>query len=399
MTKTYQFAQHLTRIDLTVFNGPMMDWRNQYCTSFNVLSERAIVGALILKEFYSYSDNDLIYRLELDPNFRGLLQIGAYFDRSGFLAAYVAFGQIAYKYYKKSNRDIISESLLDIAPKGELTIELSASRKLIHCEYLLRDLIHKNVYRFLSTALEKLYRGKKVSIDFNLRNKIENILHLPYNDIAFSTTSDQLINKLNILGEVSYALLQQMKSKDSSGTQLRNYFDKYFHVKNNIVCLKSISPSNSTTESHISETGNTASLGYATSTNKIKKQDNNSEQLPSPIEAENTLPGQITQLLNCMQEVCRKIESIEKSIDRDAKEMQRVLQKFDALDKKIQRIEAIPEKIINLENRITLEVQSFKTRIRREDEIAHSLKELTQISSGVYDLLKLTLLNEIVSKT
>ena len=79
--------------------------------------------------------------------------------------------------------------------------------------------------------------------------------------------------------------------------------------------------------------------------------------------------------------------------------MQRVLQKFDALDKKIQRIEAIPEKIINLENRITLEVQSFKTRIRREDEITHSLKELTQISSGVYDLLKLTLLNEIVSKT
>lgn len=396
MTKTSQLIQYLAGIDIAVFNGPMMDWRNQYCNSFNVLSERTIVGALILKEFYSYSDYDLIHRLELDHSFRGLLQIGSYFDRDGFLAAYVAFGQIAYKYYKKSNRDIISESLLDIAPKGELTIELSASRKLIHCEYLLRDLIHKNVYRFLSTALEKLYRGKKVSIDFNLRNKIENILHLPYNDIAFSSTSDQLINKLNILGEASYALLQQMKSKDSSGTQLRNYFDKYFNVKNNIVCLKSISPSNSTTESH---TANTASQGYATSTNKIKRQDNNNEQLPIPIEAENTLPGQITQLLNCMQEVCRKIESIEKSTDRDAKEMKRVLQKFDALDKKSQRIEAIPEKIINLENRITLEVQSFKTRIRREDEIAHSLKELTQISSGVYDLLKLTLLNEIVSKT
>ena len=43
MTKTSQFVQYLARIDLTVFNGPMMDWRNQYCTSFNVLSERAIV--------------------------------------------------------------------------------------------------------------------------------------------------------------------------------------------------------------------------------------------------------------------------------------------------------------------------------------------------------------------
>lgn len=399
MTKISQFIQCLARIDIAVFNGPMMDWRNQNCTNLNKISEKTIVGALILKEFYSYSDKDLISRLELDPKFRGLLQYGAYFNGKTFQAAYVAFGQLAYKYYKKSNLDIISESLLKIAPEGEVIIELSYSQKLIHCECLLQNIIHKNIYRFLFNALEKLFRSKKNSIEFNLRKKTENILNSSYEDIIFSSTSAQLIDKLNIIGEVSYALLQQMKSKDSSGTQLRNYFEKYFNVKNNIVCLKSISPSNSTTESHISETANTASQGYATSTNKIKREDSNNEQLPSPIEAENTLPGQITQLLNCMQEVCRKIESIEKSIDRDAKEMQRVLQKFDALDKKIQRIEAIPEKIINLENRITLEVQSFKTRIRREDEIAHSLKELTQISSGVYDLLKLTLLNEIVSKT
>lgn len=64
MTKISQFIQCLARIDIAVFNGPMMDWRNQNSTNLNKISEKTIVGALILKEFYSYSDKDLISRLE-----------------------------------------------------------------------------------------------------------------------------------------------------------------------------------------------------------------------------------------------------------------------------------------------------------------------------------------------
>lgn len=110
----------LSRINTEVFDDILVEWRDRFTGGFgNEINEKSIIGALIIKECYSYSDKELIEKLASDSHLREALSLGHYFDNRAFTEAYVSFGQIVYKYYKNTSKDVISESLLEIAPNGE----------------------------------------------------------------------------------------------------------------------------------------------------------------------------------------------------------------------------------------------------------------------------------------
>lgn len=159
----------LSRINTEVFDGILVEWRDRFTGGLgNEISEKSIIGALIIKECYSYSDKELIEKLASDSYLRDALNLGHYFDNRAFAEAYVSFGQIIYKHYKNTSKDIISESLLDIAPNGELNIRITKKDIIVDCSHILLHLIHKNIYRFMHNALDKCYKNKRYAVDYKI---------------------------------------------------------------------------------------------------------------------------------------------------------------------------------------------------------------------------------------
>ena len=116
----------LSRINTEVFDDILVEWRDRFTGGFGIeINEKSIIGALIIKECYSFSDKELIEKLASDSHLREALSLGHYFDNRAFTEAYVSFGQIVYKYYKNTSKDVISESLLEIAPNGEMNIRIT----------------------------------------------------------------------------------------------------------------------------------------------------------------------------------------------------------------------------------------------------------------------------------
>ena len=70
----------LYKVNITVFNNILTEWNNRFSDAIvKGISERSIIGALIIKECFSYSDFDLYAKLESNSDIRKSIGLGDYF--------------------------------------------------------------------------------------------------------------------------------------------------------------------------------------------------------------------------------------------------------------------------------------------------------------------------------
>lgn len=389
----------LSRINTEVFDDILVEWRDRFTGGFgNEINEKSIIGALIIKECYSYSDKELIEKLASDSHSREALSLGRYFDNRAFTEAYVSFGQIVYKYYKNTSKDVISESLLEIAPNGEMNIRIAQKDIKVDCSHILLHIIHKNIYRFMHNALDKCYKSKRYAVDYSKRNQVDDYLQVSYDDVIFASNPTQLLYRLDAIGDLSYGIIQRLKIKQGNDNQLKNYFDKYFEVANNRVFLKKISVANPFVHREI---GNIigALLDYsskkATQVVEVRSQ----YERPVPKLDEEMPVSNINLLLRELQRTNERISTIEQKVESMNKTIEHQFTSLTPFEKQLSRLETLYKNIDGLDNRILLQEESLKSMVERHLQITLYTQELSKTSKDVYELMKLVLMNSIITKT
>lgn len=389
----------LSRISTEVFDNILVEWRDRFTGGFrNGISEKSIIGALIIKECYSYSDKELIEKLASDSYLREALSLGHYFDNRAFAEAYVSFGQIIYKHYKNTSKDIISESLLDIAPNGELNIRITKKDIIVDCSHILLHIIHKNIYRFMHNALDKCYKNKRYAVDYSKRNQMDDFLQVSYDDVIFASNPPQLLYRLDAIGDLSYGIIQRLKIKQGNDNQLKNYLDKYFEVANNRVILKKISVINPFIHREI---GNIIGALQDYSSKKASQVVEVWSQHERPVhKLDEEMPvSNINLLLRELQRINERISTIEQKVESMNKTVEHQFTSLTPLEKQLSRLEALYRNINGLDNRILLQEESLKSMVERHLQITLYAQELSEATKDVYELIKLVLMDSIMSKT
>lgn len=389
----------LSRINTEVFDGILVEWRDRFTGGLgNEISEKSIIGALIIKECYSYSDKELIEKLASDSYLRDALNLGHYFDNRAFAEAYVSFGQIIYKHYKNTSKDIISESLLDIAPNGELNIRITKKDIIVDCSHILLHLIHKNIYRFMHNALDKCYKNKRYAVDYSKRNQMDDFLQVSYDDVIFASNPTQLLYRLDAIGDLSYGIIQRLKIKQGNDNQLKNYFDKYFEVANNRVFLKKISIVSPFVHREI---GNIIGALQDYSSKKASQVVEVRSKYERPVhKLDEEIPdSNINLLLMELQRINERISTIEQKVESMNKTIEHQFTSLTPFEKQLSRLETLYKNINGLDNRILLQEESLKSMVERHLQITLDTQELSKTSKDVYELMKLVLMDSIITKT
>lgn len=390
----------LSRINTEVFDGILVEWRDRFTGGLgNEISEKSIIGALIIKECYSYSDKELIEKLASDSYLRDALNLGHYFDNRAFAEAYVSFGQIIYKHYKNTSKDIISESLLDIAPNGELNIRITQKDIIVDCSHILLHIIHKNIYRFMHNALDKCYKNKRYAVDYSKRNQMDDFLQVSYDDVIFASNPPQLLYRLDAIGNLSYGIIQRLKIKQGNDNQLKNYLDKYFEVVNNRVSLKRLFVANPFVYKQLGSILGALQSYSAKNAFKVDEAKSSQNKKIHPQLSEEIPIGNINLLLFELQRINERISTIEEKVESMNKTVEHQFTFLTPLEKQLSRLEALYRNINGLDNRILLQEESLKSMVERHLQITLYTQELSRTSKDVYDLMKLVLMNSIITKT
>lgn len=389
----------LSRINTEVFDDILVEWRDRFTGGFgNEISEKSIIGALIIKECYSYSDKELIEKLASDSYLREALSLGHYFDNRAFAEAYVSFGQIVYKYYKNTSKDVISESLLEIAPNGEMNIRIAQKDIKVDCSHILLHIIHKNIYRFMHNALDKCYKHKRYAVDYSKRNQVDFYLQVSYDDVISTSNPTQLLYRLDTIGDLSYGIIQRLKIKQGNDNQLKNYFDKYFEVANNRVFLKKISVVNPIVYREI---GNIIGALQDYSAKKASQVVEVRSQYERPVHKPNEeIPASnINLLLRELHRIDARISTIEQKVESMNKTIEHQFASLTPFEKHLSKLETLYSSIQGLDKRILLQEESLRSMVEKHMQIAMYSQDLSQTSKDVYELMKLFLLESIMTKT
>lgn len=389
----------LSRINTEVFDDILVEWRDRFTGGFgNEINEKSIIGALIIKECYSYSDKELIEKLASDSHLREALSLGHYFDNRAFTEAYVSFGQIVYKYYKNTSKDIISESLLEIAPNGEMNIRIAQKDIKVDCSHILLHIIHKNIYRFMHNALDKCYKNKRYTVDYSKRNQMDDYLQVSYDDVIFASNPTQLLYRLDAIGDLSYGIIQRLKIKQGNDNQLKNYFDKYFEVANNRVFLKEISIVSPFVHREI---GNIIGALQDYSSKKASQVVEVRSKYERPVhKLDEEIPdSNINLLLMELQRINERISTIEQKVESMNKTIEHQFTSLTPFEKQLSRLETLYKNIDGLDNRILLQEESLKSMVERHLQITLYTQKLSKTSKDVYELMKLVLMDSIITKT
>lgn len=390
----------INEINIKVFDGILVEWREMYTSSFeNEFNERTIIGALVIKECFSYSDNELIERLKSDSYLKETLKLSRNFDSRLFAVAYVSFCQIVYKYYKNTHKDIISASLLKIAPNGEINIRISQKDVRVNCSHILLHIIHKNIYRFMHNALDKCYKNKRYSIDYSKRNHVDDYLKVSYDDIIFASNPTQLLYRLNTIGELSYGLIQRLKIKQGNDNQLKNYFDKYFEVANNKVSLRRLAIANSYVYRQIGNILCSLQTYSAKQTNKADEVKSSQYKKTVQKHDEEIPVGNINLLLCELQRIHERISTIEQKVELMNQTIEKQFKTLTPFETQLSRLESLYKNIDGLDNRIILQEESLKSMVEKHLLITLYTQELSKTTKDVYELMKLVLMDSIISKT
>lgn len=104
-------------------------------------------------------------------------------------------------------------------------------------------------------------------------------------------------------------------------------------------------------------------------------------------------------LLGELQRINERISIIEQKVESINKTIEHQFTSLTPFEKQLSRLEDLYRTIDGLENRILLQEESLKSMVERHLQITLYTQELSRTSKDVYDLMKLVLMNSIITKT
>lgn len=394
------------RIEIDRLSSVFNDWRLQYFKAgvFGAVDERKMIGALLLKSIFRYDDRKLCDKLKTDTSLRSYLGLGLYFDSVEFFNSFVAFRRLVYRDYYKNHRNIIAESLTNISTDGIISLKVGNQPISVDSHVVLIDIIYQHIYVLVYSALEETRNTFISYIDTKTRAKIENIT-CRSKDVIYSLNHTQLSIRLDSLGEAAYALWKNLRL--GAEHKLKTYFDKYYEIKCGQISLREINTFHTSRvqTNHPKTASEWFSQKYSSSSSIVNEHPSNNSQGKSSSQhsvdqtSQGITSNEYNLLLKELRGISGRITDLEKKIETIDATIRHQFTSLTPFEKQLSRLETLYKNIDGLDKRILLQEESLKSMVEKHLQITLYTQELSKTSKDVYELMKLVLMDSIITKT
>ena len=376
-------------------------------------SVRVLIGLLILKEAFEYSDYELFEKVKHDFSFQKALGLGGLVSSK----VYNSFCHRLYRFERQHGRNLVSECFITINGEKSINVQRPNAEVKVCSATIFTHIAHQVMYRLMTKALDKCVRNRKNDLGIILRKQVEDILRESA-DVTFKSKVDEIKVRLQNLGKLSDEVLRRYNIKQGTSNQLRNYYDKYFKESNGQIIIKEIVTEKDVAYQEwtaiqraaawISEGTRKAREQIQASLNspdlhkyvaEARKMDNdeihetNKEASRPKIEHKENL----SKLLN--EDVNKRLDNIENTLAKLSEMVERHFVAMQPIEKILLRLEALYNNLVCLESKILSQEVSLNAMVQKHAKISEYSQDLLKTSKDIYDLLKLLLMNSIVEQT
>lgn len=376
-------------------------------------SVRVIVGLLIIKEAFDYSEYELFEKVKKDLSFQKALgQNGMEYRQ-----AYISFCRRLYRYERTYGCNLLSECFL--AMNGNRCIQVQTLNDIVKVDSaaIFTHIAQQIIYTLMVKALDKCVQNRKSSLGVVLMKQVEDLL-LESTNVTVKLKAEEMKVRLQNLGQLCYEVSRKLNIKKGKNIQLRNLLDKYFVESKGKALLKgSIADTDDAYPegSLYSREDGWLSHVIQKATERVQVKFNNPESNQSVSQArkkDNNTINVTTKETNKHQiehkEVAPKIsdEEIVKRLDKLDKTLANLSEMVEShfvamrpIEQMLQRTETLYNNLIRLDNQILSQEKSLNSMVEKHIQILEYTQDLSTTSKDIYDLMKLVLMNSIVRQT
>lgn len=379
-------------------------------------SVRVLIGLLILKEAFDYSDYELFEKVKHDFSFQKAL------GQKGLVSSkvYTSFCHRLYRYERQHGRNLISECFIAINGKRSINVQRQNNEVKVDSVTIFIHIAHQVMYGLMAKALDKCVQNRKQELGVILKKRVEDILR-DSQIVAFESNADEMKIRLQNLGKLSHEVLRRYNIKPGTSNQLRNYYDKYFEVLSKQIIIKEI-----ITDKDVVYQGVATIAGGIKSTlfdgvrkvseqmqaslnssdmhkiverasqscnDEIREKNSNKDVSKPRIEHNENLPQQ------SIEDISKRLENIEKTLSSLSEMMEHHFVAVQPIEKMLLRLETLYNNLVCLDSKILSQEASLNSMVGKHVKISEYTQELSKTSKDIYDLVKLLLMNSIVEQT
>lgn len=377
-------------------------------------SVRVLIGLLILKEVFDYSDYELFEKVKHDFSFQKAL------GQKGLVSstAYTSFCHRLYRYERQHGRNLISECFIAISGNRSINVQRVNTEVKVNSASIFTHIAHQVMYGLMSKALDKCVQNRKNDLGVNLRKRVEDILR-ESEDLTFKSKADELKVRLQNLGKLSHEVLRRYNIRTGTSNQLRNYYDKYFEEANGQIIIKEIKTDKDVVCQGVSSITGGIKSKIIESVRKVTEQmqvslnspefnklvagthkkdndeihETNKEASRLKIEHKENMSQQAN------EEVNKRLDNIEKTLAKLSETMDRHFVAMQPIEKMLLRLETLYNNLACLDGKILSQEASLNSMVQKHVKISEYTQDLSKTSKEIYDLMKLLLMNSIIEQT
>ena len=377
-------------------------------------SVRVLIGLLILKEAFDYSNYELFEKVKHDFSFQKALGQKELVSSK----VYTSFCHRLYRYERQHGRNLISECFIAISGKRNINVQRLNSEVKVDSATIFIHIAHQVMYGLMAKALDKCIQNRKNDLGVILRKRVEDVLR-ESEDVTFKSKADEMKVRLQNLGKLSNEVLRRYNIKPGTSNQLRNYYDKYFEEANGQIIIKEIKTNKDVVcqgvssktggiKSRIIESVRKVSDQMQASFNSPEfhklvagahKMDNdeihetNKEANRPKIDHKENMSQQANEDVN------KRLDNIENTLAKLSEMMERHFVAMQPIEKILLRLETLYNNLACLDGKILSQEASLNSMVQKHVKISEYTQDLSKTSKDIYDLLKLLLMNSIVEQT
>jgi hypothetical protein len=218
------------RIDETIYKVLFSDTMGAPNASI-----RLLIGMMILKEAFGWSDSQLFEQCQFNLLIRGALGMINLNDPVPAESTYYLFRKRVYEYHRQKGEDLLEKTFSQITHEQVKQFEVNGREirmdtKLIGSNiayYSRYETIHQTLYGFYKTLDKK----SKYRIPYSVRKQLEMLMNEEPGKIVYRSTKEEILSRSQQVGLLIHKLLEVYKDQVSEAFRLlQRVFDEQYKI-------------------------------------------------------------------------------------------------------------------------------------------------------------------------
>lgn len=205
-------------------------------------SIRLLIGMIILKEGFGWSDAELFQECRFNLLARSALGLQNTSDLVPTESTYYLLRKRISDHYQSSGKDLMQQVFEQVTSAQIMEFEVNGrsirmDSKLVGSNIAMYSR-YELVHRSLKAYIDKADRGQWLTIDAELIAKIYEVCQDDSGKIVYRSSKQEINERLLMLGELIYGLVESIKDKTVSYQNLVRVFEEQFEIVEGEVCLR-----------------------------------------------------------------------------------------------------------------------------------------------------------------